>query len=172
MQNKVAVIRYMYKKLNLGFLISMSLILTLPTHASDTAALAKSINSPDIKKPKIKQTTDLRVIVDISGSMKKTDPNNLRRPAVRLLAGLIPEGSRSGIWNFGKQVDMSVKIGTVNNSGRDLARTQSKKISSAGLYTNIGGVLQKASYGWSTQDASEKRSLILLTDGMGDISKE
>ncbi|MDH5396376.1 MAG: hypothetical protein OEW97_08870, partial [Gammaproteobacteria bacterium] len=34
--------------------------------------------------------TDLRVIVDISGSMKKTDPKNLRRPAIRLLAGLIP----------------------------------------------------------------------------------
>ena len=170
-QNKVAVTSYFNKKLNLGFLIGMSLILALPTHASDTAALPKSINSPDIKKPKIKKTTDLRVIVDISGSMKKTDPNNLRRPAVRLLAGLIPEGSRSGIWNFGKQVDMSVKIGTVNNSWRDLARAQSKKISSAGLYTNIESAMRKASFDWKKPDPKFKRNLILLTDGHVDISQ-
>lgn len=171
MQNKVAVTSYFHKKLNLGFLISMSLILALPIHASDTTTLPKSINSPDIKKPKIKKTTDLRVIVDISGSMKKTDPNNLRRPAVRLLAGLIPEGSRSGIWNFGKQVDMSVKIGTVNNSWRDLARAQSKKISSAGLYTNIESAMRKASFDWKKPDPKFKRNLILLTDGHVDISQ-
>ncbi|MCW8997631.1 MAG: VWA domain-containing protein, partial [Kangiellaceae bacterium] len=41
-----------------------------------------------------------------------------------------------------------------------------------GLFTNIGGVLEKASYGWSRPDSSEKRSMILLTDGMVDISKD
>ena len=149
----------------------MSLIFALPTHASETVAQSKSINSPDIKKSHIKKTTDLRVIVDISGSMKKTDPNNLRRPAVRLLAGLIPEGSRSGIWNFGKQVDMSVKIGAVNKNWRDLARAQSKKISSAGLYTNIESAMRKASFDWKKPDPKYKRNLILLTDGHVDISQ-
>ena len=36
---------------------------------------------------------DVRIVVDISGSMKETDPQNLRRPAVRLLARTLPEGA-------------------------------------------------------------------------------
>jgi hypothetical protein len=35
----------------------------------------------DISVPK---PADVRVIIDISGSMKKTDPTNLRKPAVDL----------------------------------------------------------------------------------------
>lgn len=117
-------------------------------------------------------TTDLRVIVDISGSMKKTDPRNLRRPAIRLLAGLVPSGSRAGIWNFGKQVNMAVKIGDVDENWRKLAREQSKKISSVGLYTNIESAMRKASFDWKKPDPKYKRNLILLTDGHVDISKD
>lgn len=115
---------------------------------------------------------DLRVIVDISGSMKKTDPKNLRRPAVRLLAGLIPNGARSGIWNFGKEVNMSVKIGSVNDKWRTLAREQSKKINSVGLYTNIESAMRKASFDWNKPDPRYKRDLILLTDGHVDVSPD
>lgn len=118
----------------------------------------------------VRPITDLRVIVDISGSMKKTDPKNLRRPAVRLLAGLIPEGSRSGIWNFGQQVNMSVKIGSVDEAWRKLAREESKKINSVGLYTNIESAMRKASFDWNKPDPRYKRNLILLTDGHVDIS--
>ena len=113
---------------------------------------------------------DIRVLVDISGSMKKTDPNNLRQPAIRLLAGLIPAGSRSGIWNFGKQVNMSVKVGSVNKAWRSLAREQSKKINSVGLYTNIESAMRKASFDWKNPDPRYKRNLILLTDGHVDVS--
>lgn len=146
----------------------LSLLLFLPTQASDT----KPLNSKSPKKSKIKTINDLRVIVDISGSMKKTDPQNLRRPAVRLLAGLIPDGSRAGIWNFGKQVDMSVKIGAVDNAWRELARKQSKKINSAGLYTNIEGAMRKVSFDWKKEDPRYKRNIILLTDGHVDVSKD
>lgn len=150
----------------------LSLLLFLPAQASDTSVSENSPQSKFSKKIKIKTINDLRVIVDISGSMKKTDPNNLRRPAVRLLAGLIPEGSRAGIWNFAKQVNMSVKIGTVNDSWRELARQQSKKINSVGLYTNIESAMRKASFDWKKADPRYKRNIILLTDGHVDISKD
>ena len=112
-------------------ILFLSLLLVLPVQASD-AVTEKSPHSKFSKKSKIQSINDLRIIVDISCSMKKTDTHNLRRSAVRLLAGLIPDGSRSGIWNFGKQVNMSVKIGTVNDAWRELAREQSKKINSVG----------------------------------------
>lgn len=147
-------------------------MLLAPAFAADLARPTQQIQSNQVDKTKIKAITDLRIIVDISGSMKKTDPNNLRRPAVRLLAGLIPEGSRSGIWNFGKQVNMTVKIGPVNESWRAVAREQSKKISSIGLYTNIESAMRKASFDWKTPDPKYKRNLILLTDGHVDVSQD
>ena len=51
---------------------------------------------------------DVRIVVDISGSMKETDPQNLRRPAVRLLARTLPEGASAGLWTFGQYVNMLV----------------------------------------------------------------
>ena len=39
---------------------------------------------------------DFRIVIDVSGSMKQTDPKNLRVPALKLLNGLIPSGSRAG----------------------------------------------------------------------------
>lgn len=55
---------------------------------------------------------DIRVVVDISGSMKLNDPDNLRRPAVRLLAGLLPDGTGVGLWTFGREVNMLVPHGS------------------------------------------------------------
>lgn len=148
--------------------------LILPSQASEELKPqgSKASTSKFSKRKKINKINDLRIIVDISGSMKKTDPKNLRRSAVRLLAGLVPEGARAGIWNFGKEVNMSVKIGTVDDAWRKLARAQSKKISSAGLYTNIESVMRKASFDWRKPDPQYKRNIIILTDGHVDISKD
>ncbi len=153
----------------------LGLLLALPLQASDSVKhepSEKTLHSSLSKRTKIKQITDLRILVDISGSMKKTDPQNLRRPAIRLLAGLIPKGSRAGIWNFGKQVNMSVKVGSVNDAWRELAREQSKKINSAGLFTNIEGAIRNVSFDWKKPDPRYKRNLIILTDGHVDISKD
>ena len=41
--------------------------------------------------------TDLRVLVDVSGSMKQNDPAYLRQPALRLLTNLLPKKSQAGV---------------------------------------------------------------------------
>ena len=167
MQNIIAFYKpfYFWQKFIAEFLtifILLSLVPVLSVYASDAA----------VNKSGIKSVTDLRIVVDISGSMKKTDPDNLRRPAVRLLAGLIPEGSRAGIWNFGKHVNMSVKIGPVNDVWREQARNESKNINSVGLYTNIENAIRKVSFDWKKADPRFKRNLILLTDGHVDLSQD
>ena len=165
MRKKVAITRYITRILT--GVVFTSLIVTNPAYAADTAT--EENQTAKITAPVL---TDLRVLVDISGSMKKTDPKNLRRPAIRLLAGLIPEGSRSGVWNFAKQVNMTVKIGAVDDAWRNTAREQSKKINSVGLFTNIEEALRKVSFDWKTPDPGYKRNLILLTDGHVDISED
>ncbi len=115
--------------------------------------------------------TDLRILIDVSGSMKKNDPQNLRTPSVRLLIGLIPNGTKAGIWTFGKYVNMQVKLGIVNKQWKKNARSAAKKIHSRGLYTNIESVIKKSTYDWKVNDPNTSRHLILLTDGVVDISK-
>jgi uncharacterized protein (TIGR03503 family) len=114
---------------------------------------------------------DVRVLIDISGSMKRTDPNNLRRPALRLFTSLLPRGAEAGVWTFGQWTNMLVKHGPVNGAWKDQARKAADDISSHGLRTNIEDVMRRATWDWKRPDASHRRSLILLTDGLVDISK-
>jgi uncharacterized protein (TIGR03503 family) len=115
---------------------------------------------------------DIRVIIDVSGSMKKTDPLNLRIPAMKMLNGLIPDGSYAGVWNFGRYVDMTVKWGKVDKDWRKQADIGAAKIHSNGLFTNVESALARATRGWEKADAKAQRSIILLTDGQVDISKD
>ncbi|MBU2875215.1 vWA domain-containing protein, partial [Marinobacter salexigens] len=116
------------------------------------------------------ESPDVRIIVDISGSMKETDPNNLRQPAVRLLARVIPEGSTAGVWTFGQYVNMLVPHGEVTDAWRETAIERSPKINSVALRTNLGKAIEVASDDFVTGGTLENTHFILLTDGKVDIS--
>jgi len=118
---------------------------------------------------------DVRVLIDVSGSMRENDPNNLRQSALQLLVNLLPADATGGVWTFGQWVNMVIKPTPVDSAWRDAAIIQSKKIASHGLYTNIGGALDNAAFdfNYSFFDTSRRpTSVILLTDGMVDIDKD
>ncbi len=112
---------------------------------------------------------DVRILVDVSGSMRHTDPDNLRVPALRLLTGLIPGDARAGVWTFGRHVNMLVPHGPVDEAWRDRAAAATREIPSIALYTNIEGALETATWNWHAADAAAERHLILFTDGMVDL---
>lgn len=114
---------------------------------------------------------DLRVVIDISGSMKQTDPGNLRIPALQLLTELLPSGMEAGVWTFGQWVNMLVAHGEVTPLWKDRARAEARKINSVALFTDIGQALQRATRDWDSGAAGQRRSLILLTDGKVDVDK-
>lgn len=116
--------------------------------------------------------SDVRVLIDVSGSMKKNDPKNLRAPAVKMLVGLLPEKTKSGIWTFGRYVNMQVKLGTVNKAWKKQAMVEAGKIHSRGLFTNIEEAIKRSTSDWTRPDPHYERHLILLTDGMVDIGKD
>jgi uncharacterized protein (TIGR03503 family) len=115
---------------------------------------------------------DFRIVIDVSGSMNQTDPQNLRVPALKLINGLIPTGSRAGVWTFGRYVDMAVKWGKVDDAWRKRADLGADKIHSNALLTNIESALARAGVGWDKPDAKTRRILLLLTDGKVDISSD
>jgi len=126
--------------------------------------------STELAAPK---ASDVRILIDISGSMKKNDPANLRRPALDMLIKLLPEGSQAGVWTFGKYVNMLVKHRPVDEAWKREASEKTKTIGSIAQFTNIGDVLDKAAYDktYSTRP-NYQTHLILLTDGMVDIDRD
>ncbi|OJT00553.1 vWA domain-containing protein [Marinobacter nauticus] len=115
------------------------------------------------------EQADVRIIVDISGSMKETDPENLRRPAVRLLARMLPAGAEAGVWTFGQYVNMLVPHATVDDAWRNTVIERSDQINSVALYTNLGLAMEKAGDDWLSDGTLENTHLILLSDGKVDI---
>lgn len=148
------------RKFLAGVLVAL---LSLPFAAS--AQQPETLELPD--------NADIRIIVDISGSMKANDPDNLRQPAVRLLARMLPEGARAGVWTFGQYVNMLVPHGEVTDAWRDQAIADSEKINSVALRTNLGEALRVASDRYHLgSDRLDNTDFILLTDGKVDISED
>lgn len=116
--------------------------------------------------------SDVRVIIDISGSMKKTDPENLRKPAVDLIVRLLPDNSKAGLWTFGQSVNMLVPHRVVDKQWREEAVQKATTINSIAMFTNIGAALEKVTEDYATPAKDYRRNIILLTDGVVDISKE
>lgn len=112
---------------------------------------------------------DVRIVVDISGSMKETDPDNLRRPAVRLLARLLPSDASAGLWTFGQYVNMLVPYGEVTQAWRDTMVARSEEINSVALYTNLGLALEKATDDWLSEGSLASTQVIVLSDGKVDV---
>lgn len=117
------------------------------------------------------EKTDVRVLIDISGSMRQNDPQNLRRPALRMLSGLLQPGTRAGVWTFARWVNNLVPVAEVDADWKERTQSLSKQIASPGQFTNIEEVLDQASLDWHDAPATHARHLVLLTDGMVDVSK-
>lgn len=115
---------------------------------------------------------DVRVLIDISGSMQHNDPDNLRRPALRMLSGLFQPGTRAGVWTFARWVDNLVPVAEVDSAWKKRTQSLSRHIASPGQFTNIEEVLDKASLDWTGEKPTHTRHLVLLTDGMVDVSKK
>ncbi|RMG37392.1 MAG: VWA domain-containing protein [Gammaproteobacteria bacterium] len=118
------------------------------------------------------ERNDVRVLIDISGSMRTNDPQNLRRPALRMLVGLLQPGTRAGVWTFAKWTNPLVPMGEVNKAWKKKALAASQQIRSPGMFTDIERVIRDATKGISGPPTDYNRHLVLLTDGMVDVSKK
>jgi len=115
---------------------------------------------------------DVRILIDISGSMKQNDPQNLRRPALELLVKLFPDNAKAGVWTFAQWVNMLVPHKPVSDQWRRTALGKVDQISSVGLQTNIPLAFEKAMDDLKWRDKNYQTHVILLTDGMVDVSKD
>ena len=139
-------------------------------HNQSEASAANNLE-PGAKATKI-LPSDVRVLIDVSGSMKQTDPKNLRKPALDLLVRLLPDKSRAGVWTFGNAVNMLMPFKPVDADWRKHAAAKSAEINSVAMYTNIGKGLDEVSFDKKSLSPDYKTHIILLTDGVVDIGKD
>ncbi len=114
---------------------------------------------------------DVRLLIDISGSMKESDPENLRGPALDMIVRLLPEGARAGVWIFGEEVEMLVPHRVIDDAWRKQAQAAVSAIDNSGRRTNIPAALAAASYDLERMDPGYRTSIILLTDGKVDVAE-
>lgn len=110
---------------------------------------------------------DVRLLVDVSGSMKTADPQSVRGPATALLATLLPQDSLGGIWLFGSDVRPLVPHGPVDLRWNALAQPIASSIGATDRFTHIESALREG-IGVPVQ-ARAACHVILITDGIVDV---
>ena len=111
---------------------------------------------------------DVRVLVDVSGSMKKADPKAVRGPATALLAALLPDQSKGGIWLFGSDVRELVPYGPVDARWDALGKPIEASIGSTDQFTHMESALRTGITAGDDQPTGACH-VILITDGIVDV---
>lgn len=111
------------------------------------------------------QRPDVRVVVDVSGSMKRNDPDQLAASAMELLVSLLPGGVSAGVWTFGERIDNPLPLGEVSEQWRERALALPPALRDYQQYTDIETALDQA----ASAEANGWRHLILMTDGVIDL---
>lgn len=113
---------------------------------------------------------EIQVLIDVSGSMKQNDPQNLRVAATQLLIKLLPDSANVSLWLFAEQTSLLSHTDAANEEWREEALKASNNIHSRGVYTHLEDAIQTTlEQGFAGNGA---KSLIILTDGLVDISKD
>jgi len=117
---------------------------------------------------------DVVLLMDSSGSMKKTDPNFLRNPAAKLFISLLGDEDRVSVVSFsdnGYPVSYLSSAKNIGSQQRHFAAVD--KISTKGAYTNIPAALDTAMKVYRRNAKPDRQlHLILMTDGKIDVGSE
>jgi Mg-chelatase subunit ChlD len=141
------------------------------TIAALVLGLAVTIFLPvQAEAPAGARTSDVRILIDISGSMRDTDPQNRRTPSLNLLIDAIPEDATAGIWSFGRYVNLLVPHDPVTGAWRALAQSRVGSLQAIAQRTNLGAALDGAAYDFGYSSYQPPTDVILITDGQVDIA--
>lgn len=114
----------------------------------------------------VEDAPEVRVIIDVSGSMRVNDPEQLAAEALELLVALIPSGARAGIWTFGERVANPLPPAGVNQEWRQRMRALTPLLVDYQQFTDIESAIRQ---GAPLDTDTRQIHLLLLTDGMIDL---
>ncbi|GER94190.1 hypothetical protein A45J_1950 [hot springs metagenome] len=120
--------------------------------------------SHQIKNSDSNEGYDIIILMDCSGSMKKTDPQSYRKPAARLFISLLGEKDRIGIIGFGDSAKVLAPLTENTRKNSAVFLSAINKITSKEFSTNITDAVKR---GFEELKASNRKNkiLILMSDG-------
>ncbi len=117
---------------------------------------------------------DAVVIMDSSGSMKQTDPKELRKPAAKLFLSLLDDTDKASVVSFSSQawpITFLTPLNTQKNLDKSLRATD--RVSHKGIYTNIHAAITKGIELLKESDQQNRDPIIILmTDGQIDVGND
>ena len=115
---------------------------------------------------------DIRILIDSTQSMEKSDPKSLSISNLRLLVKLLPNGAKAGVWLFSDDILPLIRHGVVDDAWRieALQIIDKNEIENAGQQANIPLALTKVLNDSSNLDSRYRIGVILLTDGGLNVS--
>ena len=141
----------------------LNLIMGLSLSLSSTTAQSED-------KPPL----DAVVIMDSSGSMKQTDPKQLRKPAAKLFISLLDSEDRLSVVSFSSQawpITYLTQLKTDKQLKQALRATN--KISHKGMHTNIHSAITKGIEFLKESDQLNREPIIILmSDGQMDVGNK
>ncbi|MEQ9058480.1 MAG: VWA domain-containing protein [Gammaproteobacteria bacterium] len=113
--------------------------------------------------------TDLMLVLDNSGSMRKNDPQFLLEGAVAAFVDGLAADTRAGLVIFDETVDYAVPLATLDDTTRGAIDNAVGGIDYRGQYTNSPAAIERAIYELKN-DARDGagRVIIFMTDGIVD----
>lgn len=117
-----------------------------------------------------KKNIDVALVMDSTGSMKKTDPLSLRIPAAKLFISLLDSKDRTGVVSFSDEASTLVPL-TVLDSGenKNALLNAADRITSAGFHTNLYEAVNKGFEILSSdKKAGRDQIIVLMSDGLMD----
>ncbi|MGC2062071.1 MAG: VWA domain-containing protein [Thermodesulfovibrionales bacterium] len=115
------------------------------------------------------QGIDAVLLIDSSGSMKKTDPKSYRKPAAKMFLSLMGEQDRISIVSFSDSAEVLADLtGTDRKDGLQRLSRAVDLVHSRGAHTNLHAAVEKA-YDLLKQSSRKQRLIILMTDGKMDL---
>ena len=131
------------------------------SHASKNSAADKQSSLP----------LDVVLVMDSSGSMKHTDPRELRKPAAKLLISLLGDDDRASVVSFSDQgypVAFLTPVKGKANEAKLFAAVD--RISNKGVYTNLLGAVEGAMRVIRRDPLPDRKTIVvLMTDGKMDL---
>jgi len=115
---------------------------------------------------------DIRILIDVSSSMAHNDSSNMRAAAMRMMAKVIPNGARVGVWMFSAETERLISPGRVGRGWSKDLYAAAERVHSNGQNSNLAEAIEVGSLGWIHPDATTERSMIIITDGLIEVSDE
>ena len=113
--------------------------------------------------------SDVVLVLDNSGSMKKNDPEFLTSQAVREFVSRLDEDTRLAIVIFDQDVRLAMPLTPISEQSREQITKSLAQINYKGLFTDSPAAIERAIYELKNNGRPDSRkSIVFMTDGIVD----